>query len=87
METRKKLSSSKVGNKNRLGIKHTKETKEKISKTSSGINNGNSKINYNIACQIRISAKTIKSQRKLASKYGISKTTVGRILRNESWTE
>ncbi len=36
-EHKKKLGKSKLGNKNRLGIKHTKESKEKMSKNSAMI--------------------------------------------------
>ena len=86
-ETRSKMSLARIGNKNRLGSNHSEETKAKISKASSGANNGNSKINYDIACQIRDDAKTIKSKSILSSKYKLSKTTIGRILRNECWIQ
>ena len=84
-KTKSKMSASRIGNKNRLRIKHSEETKAKISKTSSGSNNGNAKINYKTAIQIRNDAT--KSQRALASKYRLSKTTIGRILRNECWNQ
>jgi len=84
-KTKTKMSASKIGNKNRLGIKHSEETKARISKTSSGANNGNAKTNYNTACKIR--NDITRSQRALASKYRLSKTTIGRILRNECWNQ
>lgn len=53
----------------------------------SGEDSPNSKLNYSIVDQIRFEYITTKiSQRKLAQKYGVSKTTIQNILANERWT-
>jgi hypothetical protein len=49
-----------------------------------GVNAPNTKITQEIADRIRNDAKQF-SQRALAKRYNLSKTHIGRIVRNESW--
>lgn len=84
-QTRSKISQHLIGNNNRLGILHTDETKQLLSSISSGENNKNAKLTYENVKQIRIEYHEIRSQRKLAVKYNVSKTTIARIIKGESW--
>lgn len=84
-EVKRKISLGLIGNKNRLGISHTDETKRLLSFLSSGEKNKNAKLTLESVNQVRKDYLVIKSQRKLAIKYGVCKTTIARILSGESW--
>ena len=67
---------------------HQDNMKDRAAKgrSASGVENGRSKINKEIADQIRVvySSGNI-SQRKLAKKFGVGKSIVSLIVRGESW--
>jgi len=50
-----------------------------------GENNGRSKINLYIANEIREKSKSGVSYSKLANEYGVGKSTISRVVRNENW--
>lgn len=84
-EARKKISLRLIGNRNRLGCPHTTETKQLLSRLNSGENNRNAKLTAELVNQIKTDYQTVKSQRKLAAKYCVCKTTIARILNGEAW--
>jgi group I intron endonuclease len=89
-ETKQRMSIAHIGNQNRLGIPHSPEDRDKISKAVRlfvDAGRGRAKINYDIADQIKNDYLIIKSHRKLAKKYGVAKSTIGRVIRNEIWSK
>jgi group I intron endonuclease len=73
------------------GKKRSEETRRKISEASKkriGLKNHRSKLNYEIANQIREDYKTkLFSFVSLGKKYGVSKTTIKDIVTDKRWIE
>ena len=74
------------GKKYNFGKHHSKNTKDKISKANSGENNGQAKLNFKIADEIRIKYATGNyTKTKLAKEYNVGRTTVNDIVNNLRW--
>lgn len=92
-EHRKKISESNSSEKNwNYGNKASSETRKKQSLAKIGMyvgeKNPSAKLTYKIADQIRsIYNKKNTSQRLLAKKFGVSKTTIADILNNRKWVK
>ena len=52
-----------------------------------GEDNPSAVVNYLVASHIRLDYEVQKSYKKLAEKYGVSKTTIANIIRGETWNE
>jgi group I intron endonuclease len=71
-----------------LGYKFTTEQKLKLSEIRKGDDNGSAKLNWNIVENIRSEyAIGGVSCEKIGKKYGVNKTTIARIIRNEKWVD
>jgi group I intron endonuclease len=88
-QTRKKISMTQKGRPNGLlGYKHRDDSKLKMSLKRRGENHNLAKLTWEIVKAIRDRAKTEKPHRVNWSKeYGVSPTTIGRILSNKIWIE
>lgn len=90
IEEKTKMSESRRGNKNHMyGKAHSADTKQKISKTLIGKykaeNSPNSKINQEIADNIRYKRILGFTQKQLSDEFKLSKTQIYAIIRNERW--
>jgi group I intron endonuclease len=74
-ETKRKIS---LGNK---GKKVSEETKKKMSESKNGLNKIQVKEIYRLSKEEKI------SQRKLAKRFKVGKTTIARIINNRNWRE
>lgn len=92
-EARKKRSESMravVGGKQPswlVGIKKSKEERERLAVRMSGDNNPNAKINYEIANRIRIEYSKGKTQQELAVEFGVGRSTITRVVLNKIWID
>ncbi len=89
-ETRNRMSESRRGHKNHFyGKIHSKKTKEKISRALIGRYKGEkspcAKINQQIADMIRNKYRDGMSAKWLMNEFGVSKTQIYGIIRNERW--
>ena len=89
-KSRKKMSDARKGKKSywygkKLPDYMIRKRSESISGKMSGENNPASKINYQIACDIRSRLSDGLSVKELAAKYGISDSTIYNIKLNKSW--
>ena len=74
------------GNKFALGYRHSLDLKIEFSKRFGGENNPQASISWDVVKLIRAEYENPEtSWRDLSIRYGISKSQVGRIVKNESW--
>jgi len=85
---RSKLSKALKGRLSPMKNKrHSQETKNKMKENRKGEKNSNSKLNFDIAKQIRILYLSGISQRKLGEMFNVSRGCIQGILKNKTWIE
>lgn len=73
------------GNKFRLGIPHTPETKAKIAVTSRGASNPQARISEETVIAIRKEYERVNNKAAVARAFGVSESQIGRIVSGEAW--
>jgi len=81
----KHLSAGTIRDNNRDMMRKGRNRAVKGSKKQRGILNARSKITSLQAVRIRVRASQGESQEKLAKEYGVSQTTISKIIRRELW--
>ena len=90
-EVKEKISNSLLGNKNNLGKKASEETKTKMSKIHTGINNSRCKVTEAEVLEIRNLHQQLKQSKTrnifqlLSRKYNLSVGALEKLIYRQNW--